>query len=48
MRRVPDPVDRRKVTVEPVGELADLDRVMAPRDRRSAARLPCLGAGVAG
>ncbi|WP_055548768.1 MarR family winged helix-turn-helix transcriptional regulator [Streptomyces kanamyceticus] len=30
VRRVPDPVDRRKVTVEPVGEPADLDHVMTP------------------
>lgn len=30
VRRVPDPGDRRKVTVEPLGEPADLDRVMAP------------------
>jgi DNA-binding MarR family transcriptional regulator len=30
VRRVPDPGDRRKVTVQPVGEPADLDRVMAP------------------
>ncbi|MFF1696413.1 MarR family winged helix-turn-helix transcriptional regulator [Streptomyces sp. NPDC058257] len=30
VRRVPDPVDRRKVTVEPIGEPAKLDRVMAP------------------
>ncbi|MER7172121.1 MarR family winged helix-turn-helix transcriptional regulator [Streptomyces mesophilus] len=30
VRRVPAPGDRRKVTVQPVGEPADLDRVMAP------------------
>ncbi|MFD9906264.1 MarR family transcriptional regulator [Streptomyces sp. NPDC059063] len=30
VRRMPDPADRRKVTVEPVGEPAELDRAMAP------------------
>ncbi|MEV0978560.1 MarR family transcriptional regulator [Streptomyces sp. NPDC049915] len=30
VRRAPDPGDRRKAVVEPVGEPADLDRVMAP------------------
>ncbi|MFI6444199.1 MarR family winged helix-turn-helix transcriptional regulator [Kitasatospora sp. NPDC050543] len=30
VRRVPSPTDRRKVTVEPLGRPADLDRVMAP------------------
>ncbi|MFF7358596.1 MarR family winged helix-turn-helix transcriptional regulator [Streptomyces filipinensis] len=30
VRRTPSPEDRRKVIVEPVGEPADLDRVMAP------------------
>ncbi|MDI3423602.1 MarR family winged helix-turn-helix transcriptional regulator [Streptomyces luteolus] len=34
VRRVPDPGDRRKVTVEPVSEPADLDRVMAPARQR--------------
>ncbi|GAA3226734.1 hypothetical protein GCM10020256_37480 [Streptomyces thermocoprophilus] len=42
VRRTPDPEDRRKVIVEPVGKPADLDLVMAPRppeDRRDPARL---------
>ncbi|MFE6664381.1 MarR family winged helix-turn-helix transcriptional regulator [Streptomyces sp. NPDC057697] len=30
VRRVPDPTDRRKVTVEPLGEPAGLDLAMAP------------------
>ncbi|MFF9571467.1 MarR family winged helix-turn-helix transcriptional regulator [Streptomyces sp. NPDC014685] len=30
VRRVPDSSDRRKVSVEPVGEPVELDRVMAP------------------
>ncbi|WP_318208028.1 MarR family transcriptional regulator [Streptomyces sp. SJL17-1] len=30
VRRVPDPGDRRKLSVEPVGEPVELDRVMAP------------------
>ncbi|WP_414719084.1 MarR family winged helix-turn-helix transcriptional regulator [Streptomyces sp.] len=30
VRRAPDPDDRRKVIVEPVGRPADLDHVMAP------------------
>ncbi|MFC7915229.1 MarR family winged helix-turn-helix transcriptional regulator [Streptomyces sp. NPDC057386] len=30
VRRTPDPEDRRKVIVEPVGKPADLDLVMAP------------------
>ncbi|MEU3843441.1 MarR family transcriptional regulator [Streptomyces sp. NPDC028635] len=30
VRRAPDPGDRRKVVVEPVGEPAELDRVLAP------------------
>ncbi|QKG22047.1 MarR family winged helix-turn-helix transcriptional regulator [Actinomadura verrucosospora] len=34
VRRVPSPDDRRKVIVEPVGEPADLDRVLAPARRR--------------
>ncbi|MEV0118629.1 MarR family transcriptional regulator [Streptomyces sp. NPDC050844] len=34
VRRVPDPGDRRKVTVEQLGEPADLDRVMAPARQR--------------
>ncbi|MFC6700765.1 MarR family winged helix-turn-helix transcriptional regulator [Streptomyces thermocoprophilus] len=36
VRRTPDPEDRRKVIVEPVGKPADLDLVMAPPARRSA------------
>ncbi|MER6809229.1 MarR family transcriptional regulator [Spirillospora sp. NPDC000708] len=34
VRRVPVPGDRRKVIVEPVGEPADLDRVLAPARQR--------------
>jgi DNA-binding MarR family transcriptional regulator len=34
VRRAPDPGDRRKVIVEPVGRPADLDRVMAPARQR--------------
>ncbi|MEU1425278.1 MarR family transcriptional regulator [Kitasatospora sp. NPDC005751] len=34
VRRAPDPGDRRKVIVEPVGKPADLDRVMAPARQR--------------
>ena len=30
VRRAPDPDDRRKVIVEPIGKPAELDRVMAP------------------
>ncbi|MTE11306.1 MarR family transcriptional regulator [Nocardia sp. CT2-14] len=33
MRRVPDANDRRKVLVEPVGRPADLDRMLAPRQK---------------
>ncbi|MGW0145999.1 MarR family winged helix-turn-helix transcriptional regulator [Streptomyces sp. NPDC003333] len=36
VRRVPDPTDRRKVTVEPVGRPGELDRVMAPARQRIA------------
>ncbi|WP_329611549.1 MarR family transcriptional regulator [Kitasatospora herbaricolor] len=34
VRRAPDPGDRRKVIVEPIGKPADLDRVMAPARQR--------------
>ncbi|MFE0254422.1 MarR family winged helix-turn-helix transcriptional regulator [Streptomyces sp. NPDC059010] len=34
VRRAPDPGDRRKVVVEPVGEPAELDRVLAPARQR--------------
>ncbi|GAA2807580.1 hypothetical protein GCM10010505_37290 [Kitasatospora aburaviensis] len=34
VRRAADPGDRRKVIVEPIGEPADLDRVMAPARQR--------------
>ncbi|MFI9505684.1 MarR family winged helix-turn-helix transcriptional regulator [Nocardia sp. NPDC052566] len=34
VRRVPDPSDRRKVSVELVSTPADLDRVLAPAQRR--------------
>ncbi|KJY30326.1 MarR family transcriptional regulator [Streptomyces sp. NRRL S-495] len=34
VRRAPDPGDRRKVIVEPLGGPADLDRVMDPARRR--------------
>ena len=34
VRRVPDPGDRRKVAVEPIGEPAELDRIMAPARQR--------------
>ncbi|KUL37910.1 transcriptional regulator [Streptomyces sp. NRRL F-4489] len=34
VRRAPDPDDRRKVTVEPVGRPAALDQVMAPARER--------------
>ncbi|MEV0320767.1 MarR family winged helix-turn-helix transcriptional regulator [Streptomyces sp. NPDC050658] len=30
VRRAPDPTDRRKVIVEPIGQPAELDEVMAP------------------
>lgn len=33
VRRAPDPGDRRKVMVEPVGTPADLDKVLAPARR---------------
>lgn len=33
VRRVPDPGDRRKVVVEPVGRPTELDRVLAPARR---------------
>ncbi|MFK4149794.1 MarR family winged helix-turn-helix transcriptional regulator [Streptomyces sp. NPDC004065] len=36
VRRTPDPGDRRRVIVEPLGEPAGLDRVMAPARRRIA------------
>ncbi|MCM6778146.1 MarR family transcriptional regulator [Nocardia sp. CDC159] len=36
VRRVPDPSDRRKVTVQPTGEPADLDRKLTPARRRLA------------
>ncbi|MFI7408451.1 MarR family winged helix-turn-helix transcriptional regulator [Streptomyces sp. NPDC049627] len=34
VRRAPDPKDRRKVIVEPVGQPAELDRAMAPARQR--------------
>ncbi|MEF9886909.1 MarR family transcriptional regulator [Streptomyces sp. P9-A4] len=34
VRRAPDPGDRRKVIVEPIGKPADLDRVMTPARQR--------------
>lgn len=34
VRRAPDPGDRRKVIVEPIGRPAGLDRVMAPARQR--------------
>ncbi|MCG6494161.1 MarR family transcriptional regulator [Kitasatospora sp. A2-31] len=34
VRRAPDPGDRRKVIVEPIGRPADIDRVMAPARQR--------------
>ncbi len=36
VRRAPDPGDRRKVIVEPIGKPAQLDRVMAPARQRIA------------
>ncbi|OLT33105.1 transcriptional regulator [Actinomadura sp. CNU-125] len=41
VRRVPSPEDRRKVIVEPVGEPAELDAVLAPARR-------CIGEIIAG
>ncbi|WP_432133689.1 MULTISPECIES: MarR family transcriptional regulator [unclassified Streptomyces] len=35
-RRAPDPGDRRKVVVEPLGEPAELDRVLEPARRKAA------------
>lgn len=34
VRRVPDPGDRRRVIVEPIGRPAELDRALAPARRR--------------
>lgn len=34
VRRTPDPSDRRKVTVEPIGKPAQLDQVMTPARKK--------------